>query len=257
MQVKTLNRKAQARLPNKISRNVAFDDLSPIAFKLLLYIVYLWNQTRRDAQMGSSPWGGEQTITVTWAELASRITPESRRGLEHGIYDTFRAALTQLVRVQISHTSFEGEKFKVREVYNLLAGWRYDEEEKAATILLHSKFARILEIVAKGGDFTLVPLQDAFALSSTRQVRLLLWAASFVHIRSESIRTVSLQTFRDSLGFHGRYYEAWSRVKDDLWSHLKEVNTRTRYRVKLVPVKQGREVVALRFDVLVKETADV
>lgn len=236
--------KTSVKLPNKMTRNLSFHDLTPLAVKVFLFAVHLRERASRHRDKG--PW----EVTFPWDSLVQYTSPDVQRAAANHDYRSFYEALDQLLHVKIRYSYKRvGARWPVKEHYNLIGGWEHDAERQQVSITFHERLNRALDLLMQeAADFTLLPLHDVMQLDNLRQIRVLFWAAQVVALKSEERRTIPLEDVRNALGLTDPYYDQWSRVRDVLLKHAKAVGQRTAYAVVPVAVKQGRTVTAVRFD---------
>ena len=228
-----------ARIPNRITKEVGFDSLTATSLKLWLYIVYLWQKRKdKDARL----------LSFTWAQVSRAVTPKALRSSKHSVYSTYVTALDLLLTVQIGHSYKQGSR-TIREKYNLLGGWEFNQETGHVEVYLHSAFARVLQLLEGKEGFTIAPLRDVMALDNPRHIRVLLWACMCVHLRSDELRTIPLDTIRHGMGLVGESYDDWRQVSRLLQESVESVNAKTAFSIGVKPIKRGTKIEAVRFDV--------
>lgn len=229
---------AVAKVPNK-RVNVPFHELSGLSLKIILYLVYEY-QNREKIYKDGLPAG--VNIAVSWRRLARHIAPSSLKYVKGRHFDFFKDGLDRLMRTIIVDQVLTDEGLE-EEAWAFIYKVRYNRETGIALINLNEEFG------AMASNFTMVYLRDAFVLNHPRQIKLLMWACRFMNLNNDSFRTLSVKEIRKGLGLEDGYYDEWARVNDVLKKHVKVINALTSFHVDLESVKRGREVVAIRFDV--------
>jgi replication initiator protein len=237
--IKVLPISASARLPNLLTKSVNLHDLTGLALKVFLYLVYRYQRL--------PPVAGEMDVLLTRKQLAGHITPNTSRTQLH-LYTSFDAALEQLIQTTIRHRGLNWGGLRLLEGYNLFDNWVQDEDSRITVITLTNGVKRAL---GQSRNFSLVPLADAFAIDHPRQIRLLLWATSFINLDNTAARTLELPTVAHALGLVGKV--DWRAIRRTLRTHQRVVNEKTSFLIHFEPVKVGRDVTAILFTVQRKQ----
>lgn len=218
---------------------LSFYDLTPTALKVFLYAVHMRERNQ------------SRVAVFNWHALAEYLSPDAKMAVQSHDYRLLSQALEQLVNVQVSYSHKDAQSRQhIKERYNLLAGWTANMDTGSVVIDFHDKLGRVLDILLEDQrDFTMLPLADVLALDNARQIRVLMWAAQFAGFNHESMRQLGLGDLRRALGLLDPYYDQWSRVRDVLLKHARKVSSKTSFQIALAPVKSGRQVTALQFNV--------
>lgn len=252
-----LHREAKAPLQNKVVAQTSLRTLSPLAAKVLLLIAYQAAQRDRELKARGIPASrrtvSDLTFTLPWRQLRAHVAPAGDASGDRE-YRYLRRAMKELVayHAELDKKNVDGKRSF--NFINLLQDANYDEGGADLVYVLSYKFARALEILGDTDGFTLIPLHDAFALDETRHITLLMLAARARNFVFNAKREVPVSELREKLGLDGAAYVEWRQVWAKLRRYAAVINSKTRFRITLVPDrKRLRHVEVVRFDVTYNE----
>ncbi len=254
-----LNKKAVAKMPNKIIQDRTFKGLTLLARKVLLYTINLENQ--REHQLKHIPPSkrgeGSLTFKVRWQELRAHITPSAKASLAAHDYRDLKLAVNQLFALQAKkeEQSVKG-KARVR-AYHFLDHYDMEDDKSLLTYSLSPEFKNALRIFEEKG-FAKVPIADAIVTSDIRQLDMLMLACTVLNLYATSQRTFEVGWLREHFDLQGASYDAWPEVRRKLKAYADAVSEKTNYHVSLeaVPDKvDARRVAAVLFEVKLKTGA--
>lgn len=246
--INPLHSKAAARIPNRTASSLTFNGVPPMAVKLLLYLAYQWDQEKRRAPVRKRSALEEVVLSASFQELGAHLAPETKGIRERWDYRTLKAAIDALTAVKLRKSINVGAHGKqMHHWVTLVSEVLVDEETSRIQFFLPSSFQSALRILEMEG-FTLVPLADALALRDTRHLRMFMWGCTFQHLTHDAQREVSVGRLREALGLTAASYDNWPEVWAKLKSYTAAITDSTGYRLQLTPVKAGRKVEAVRFD---------
>lgn len=252
--VSALNRKASARVPDKVVEDGELQLLAPLSFHLLVYVANLWDQRQRE--IAHIPRSRRSLMhyefQVSLRTLHAHLKPEAQSRFENHDYRYLRAAVKQLSRVQASEDSIDVQGKRSHESLNLITRVRYSEAGSMLSFTLSPYFEEALRMMDRQGRFALILLADALALNDTRHLMMLVLASKVEKLYVPDRRTFTVDHLRSLFGLQGRSYEQWREA----FRKLKEaadavVSTTSFSKVTLHPIRDkcdARRVVGVRID---------
>lgn len=234
-----VTRKTAAQLPNDFNHTVNFDELSANAIKAFLYVTAKFEKEQHSA------------VSFTWADLDSYLSNRASTGvgtMSGSEYMRCRAALNGALHTIVTFMSGASET----HAYTLFSGWKLNSTTREILVWLNPRFKRILENI--GANFyTLVYLEEAKKLDDPRHLRMLMWCYEFLNFHDPVYRRLGVMEVKKALNLNTALYDDWRRVGDKLRDYTAVINQRTDIHLKLTPIKEGRTVVAVQFDVAARK----
>lgn len=256
MKVVPLKKHAFTKLPNRLIRDDFAVELSVLGVRFVLYAINQWVQHKRylrfeerfgkgDASSVSKLLKKTPEFEVTLHELSTNLRPYAEASTQTGDYRPIHDLVKELVRVVV----WKQEDERWCTAYGLFHHIGYDSLDRSTIrFALHPKFEHFMDKFEQTG-FTIVPLADAFALTDRRQLSMFLVAASVEKLYYEHQHEFEMRWLRFRFDLRAETYNKPNMCMLELKRIAAAVTRQTNYNITLSPVKEGRKILAVRFDV--------
>lgn len=230
--------RTSAKLPREVVHSLRLGSLNPVAIKCFLLVVALY-QLKQQSELPE--------IRFLWKELHAYISEDIGK-IAGSYYQRYKDALDAVVGTTVAYSYSPPAGNTKWVTVSLFSKAFYDEETGEVVVELGKHFSSVLALMGNH-NYALVYLQEAAKLHDSRQLRMLLWCYEFRHLVDDRQRVVSLEMLRQALDFSSPSYNDWRSVSNKLNEYTSAINTRTNLKLKLIPIKRGKRVIAVQFDV--------
>ena len=247
--LRPLKRKT-ARVPNNMVRGASLAKLPPLPLRLFLVMVHAANQRLSGKQFAGLPVrlaGADLSFSLSWERLAE-LGLAGPTALSHRNYRDLRVAAAVLRKFGAERESIDSSGHRSYLGVNFVELVKLTQE-KSFTWTLTPSFAEALAILAEDARFTTLPIEDAMALSESSHIVLLMLGCRVQNFTHRSAREYGVDDLRRILGLTARINDQWFELSRKLNAWASAISKRTSYRLCLVPVKDGRRVTRVRFDI--------
>lgn len=130
---------------------------------------------------------------------------------------------------------------------------RYHKGEARVSVTFSEDIAKYLTQLSE--QFTQVTLKNVSGLKSVYSIRIYELCQQFIKTGE---RTISVADFKSFLQLEAALYTQFKRVNDKVVKpSIKELNAKSNLEIEVEPIKNGREIVALRFRFKEKEQLEM
>jgi hypothetical protein len=174
------------------------------------------------------------------------LKPDSHKG-----YEMVEEAIEALMRTILVMRMPSGKTRRVQ----FLGGNDLDDPDRPAGVLTYSFDKKLIEMLKDSTIWGKITIPVLMAFTSKYAVSLYENLAQYINLSKKTNQVYSLDAFRDLLGVPpGRYKTFGELNKHVLKPALAEVNALAPFKVRVVPVKQGKKVVEIRLGWWVKDS---
>jgi Initiator Replication protein len=174
------------------------------------------------------------------------LKPDSHKG-----YEMVEEAIEALMRTILVMRMPSGKTRRVQ----FLGGNDLDDPDRPAGVLTYSFDKKLIEVLKDSTIWGKITIPVLMAFTSKYAVSLYENLAQYINLLKKTNQVYSLDAFRDLLGVPpGRYKTFGELNKHVLKPALAEVNALAPFKVRVVPVKQGKKVVEIRLGWWVKDS---
>jgi len=236
------------KVPSRINRHHTLIQLSPLALQLLIYMIGAWEKRKNEIRhIPPSQRGPEATtFRIPWRSLQMHLRPDATGTLDVQVYAHLKAAGKELIDFYASSES----RFHFHHLIEFVV-----EDTNHSTFIykLVETFDVGWSLLLQQG-YALVPLHDALALHSSRQIRMLMLLCGVKGLNSVSLKTFTLKQLRAYFALEGEYYDSPAAVLKEMDDVLKSVLTALpHYKATMLKEKDThdrRRVVGVKFELL-------
>ena len=244
--IKELHGKATARIPNKTVKAMSWMDLSPLALKIFLRLIYEWDQHERHQERKGIPPEKrtlQGPIHIRWRELKAQLSPDAEASFNDYDYRELHRATIELANFHSDlQYLFKGKR--ALNVINLIGGASFFEESMILTYSLTNE----MQLALRGIDhYAVIPLKEIIALEESRHIALFMLAQTVVNLRHHKAREIPIEQIKSTLELRSGVYKNWWRVWAKLQASAEVLNEKTGCGLTLEQVIEGNEVVTVRF----------
>jgi plasmid replication initiation protein len=196
---------------------------------------------------------GRRAITVLWHNAHMQGVAEGRRyTIEldelktdgHKGYEGIEEAVEQLMTTLLIVKLLNGKTRRVQ----FLGGNDMDSPDRPAGVLTYSFEPLLIEVLQKSTIWGKIQIPTLMAFTSKYADSLYENAAQFVNLTYKQTETFTLAEFRQMLGVSEGKYEAFGEFnKHVLKPAVAEINALAHFGLAVMPVKQGKKVVKIKF----------
>lgn len=193
-----------------------------------------------------------RAITILWyhahqqgVEVGKDYTVEidQLRSEGHRGYAPVVEAIESLMRSILTIRHADGSTVRVQ----FLGGNNLDSPDRPVGVLTYSFDKRLIEIIRDSTIWGKIAIPILMAFTSKYSVSLYENAAQFSGLSYKNMATYTLDDFRAMIGIPQKTYKSFGELnKHVLKPAVAEVNALAPFGIGLLPVKQGKKVVAVR-----------
>lgn len=193
-----------------------------------------------------------RAITILWHHAHKQGVKEGRRyTIEidelkpqgHKGYEMVEEAIEALMRTLLVVKLPNGKTRRVQ----FLGGNDLDSPDRPAGVLTYSFDALLIEVLEKSTIWGKIALPVLMAFTSKYAVSLYENASQYVNLSYKTTKDFPLEEFRTMLGVAEDKYPAFGELnKHVIKPAIGEINALAAFGLSIVPVKQGKKVVAIK-----------
>jgi hypothetical protein len=193
-----------------------------------------------------------RAITILWyhahkqgVEVGKDYTVEidQLRSEGHRGYQPVVEAIESLMRSILTIRHADGSTVRVQ----FLGGNNLDSPDRTAGILTYSFDKRLIEVIRDSTIWGKIAIPILMAFTSKYSVSLYENAAQFSGLTFKNVATYTLDEFRAMIGVPQKKYKSFGELnKHVLKPAVAEVNALAPFGIALLPVKEGKRVVAIK-----------